>query len=900
MTKGQQVFAPDNKRNDDCIYPGTVVDVKSPRKPSQLGDEGWVYKVHFRGFGKKHDSWVLGRDLLVMADWQEEIVNECWNLAQVSRKSEQELDDKFYEIQSVLGWREGQDGEDEWLVWWAGSYMSWVSDADLDATARREATRKRVKAMCRKSALILAPVSQSPGSASGSDAGAVATSEKVMSHVATTTPCQPTAEQHRFFHVTPSPDNLHVGAEVFEPAATTPLRESPRSVGGASTPPECGADASAEEEESGPSALPSSMEYPKRNRSTPKRFSFPWFVARGHEMKAEALLSKARKGTLGACGEDSVEAAKLRAAQRRARSLARKRADSNHGHSSGDKKREAAVAFVKDDTAEGGAPCKRLQKGPSSAAARRTPPSITITSPLPVVKEPKAAVKPSFRSRVPTLQDRKFAQRFDNGIIPLLKKMGWRVEYKETDKSQNKYFFSPCCDVYRSRSSLVKAILHPGNSLGNGLRTPLLDTMNEVYGSDGLKQLGVDPCSSISKSDPAEDVGQRMCPREEPLSTSAMSVLRRTVCSPLPAGEVSRAMAKSTATRAPLRLAVHSRAASKLSPNRRRKKEIQLPADNIDSQHTTMRRLCEKDLSSQATNNSAVNGGCVKKIVLSKDSGATTFLSWWADKHVLQYDVDLACHNLNGPGKTTTENGEDYALISSKKVEESGGYGWHGREVKIQLQYVKNNRDLQEKLENIADFKSLLPHKAVARLELFQTPSKKNGKNNCFWVHLKSSQFEDIPETFHLGCGFIPEEFLQDLLGNNALAKRTFAIQVRIFAPQLGVYKGVLVAKQGITKMQLPGSMKKVGKSTKNSDDAGVVMLARAFFPSTMNYNLGRFLDPQAVDPPASFEDDFIKPLSKTYCHYLEGMGVPKELIERYKRTSKNRHGLKHAHLIGL
>lgn len=89
---------------------------------------------------------------------------------------------------------------------------------------------------------------------------------------------------------------------------------------------------------------------------------------------------------------------------------------------------------------------------------------------------------------------------------------------------------------------------------------------------------------------------------------------------------------------------------------------------------------------------------------------------------------------------------------------------------------------------------------------------------------LSPEQFELIDEPLTAesgGCGFIPEELLIELLrcGKERIpiaAKRATSIQVRIIivvkdtpgAPG-GIFKGMLTAKAGISKIQLPPSMHK-------------------------------------------------------------------------------------------
>ena len=87
---------------------------------------------------------------------------------------------------------------------------------------------------------------------------------------------------------------------------------------------------------------------------------------------------------------------------------------------------------------------------------------------------------------------------------------------------------------------------------------------------------------------------------------------------------------------------------------------------------------------------------------------------------------------------------------------------------------------------------------------------------------LPLSFFEEIstPENKTMGCGFIPPNMLVELLAYGSLGSGKnvldcMAVQIRIISPFLGTFKGMLIKKEGISKIQLPSSMKKVGPSEK-------------------------------------------------------------------------------------
>ena len=210
-------------------------------------------------------------------------------------------------------------------------------------------------------------------------------------------------------------------------------------------------------------------------------------------------------------------------------------------------------------------------------------------------------------------------------------------------------------------------------------------------------------------------------------------------------------------------------------------------------------------LTSQATNNA-------KKHFLGYMFNGRTFTTSIPKK-------ELHLNSKKKPTKIPSKNlyeGKEYTLGSSKLHNVGPGF-FESRKKNLKLTYVAERGgslhpiNVQSELEKIANFALLDTRMAVARLELMQSPAAEG----AIW-DLKSSDFERIQENGHVGSGFIPDMILENLLGNKARAKRTLAIQVRIFGPKLGVLKGMLFRKQGISKIQWPESMQKVGPSKVN------------------------------------------------------------------------------------
>ncbi len=111
----------------------------------------------------------------------------------------------------------------------------------------------------------------------------------------------------------------------------------------------------------------------------------------------------------------------------------------------------------------------------------------------------------------------------------------------------------------------------------------------------------------------------------------------------------------------------------------------------------------------------------------------------------------------------------------------------------------------------MADFRGLPnPRKTAARLELLTSSIK----NEHVLTELTASDIELIPEPQPSvdggGCGFIPKDMLVHLMGGLTKGTRATSIQIRLVAPAIGIAKGNFVAKEGITKIQIPPSMIKV------------------------------------------------------------------------------------------
>jgi RNA dependent RNA polymerase/KOW motif len=231
----------------------------------------------------------------------------------------------------------------------------------------------------------------------------------------------------------------------------------------------------------------------------------------------------------------------------------------------------------------------------------------------------------------------------------------------------------------------------------------------------------------------------------------------------------------------------------------------------------------------------------------------------------------------------------------------------------IQAQYVmtkapRHLRDsiptinMQEQLERFANFGTLTTGKVVARLELLQSTAYMYKQRPVICTDLTVDDFEEIPEEAHEGCGFMPAALVQRLFGTRAVGKRTFALQVRILAPKLGLFKGMLVVKPGIQRIQLPSSMRKVDASAEENADCvdtnKVIFLVNGKFPSDVNaVHLPKLFRGEL--PAESFEP---KVLNNMIIRLWQEWPIPDEVIDRYVKESRKAQGvgLEHTCLVGL
>ncbi len=130
------------------------------------------------------------------------------------------------------------------------------------------------------------------------------------------------------------------------------------------------------------------------------------------------------------------------------------------------------------------------------------------------------------------------------------------------------------------------------------------------------------------------------------------------------------------------------------------------------------------------------------------------------------------------------------------------------------------------------------------------------------------------------------------------MKKNCDSIQVRIIAPTIGIAKGMLLKKRGITSIQLPTSMIKAPPS-KICSEKVASFIVKNEFPSEENRQLGRFLDPDAIKANKSWMmNEHRKPLSPMYQRMLIGYGIIESVVRAYTRAAKSPKHLKHGEAL--
>lgn len=139
--------------------------------------------------------------------------------------------------------------------------------------------------------------------------------------------------------------------------------------------------------------------------------------------------------------------------------------------------------------------------------------------------------------------------------------------------------------------------------------------------------------------------------------------------------------------------------------------------------------------------------------------------------------------------------------VAAKKEEGSaqgnGGGGKYSKNYRITFYCVRTRDsldDINRKLLRFGDFASLSTRKAMSRMELFLSSANRElcTTNDEYSIvrKLEASDFELVEERGHVGCGFICEDYLRDMLKGPVKKKTTMSIQIRVFIPSMGKNEG--------------------------------------------------------------------------------------------------------------
>jgi len=268
-------------------------------------------------------------------------------------------------------------------------------------------------------------------------------------------------------------------------------------------------------------------------------------------------------------------------------------------------------------------------------------------------------------------------------------------------------------------------------------------------------------------------------------------------------------------------------------------------------------------------------GRAVAHLVLAKQKEDVCYLKYLFPDMV----------EVRSQGAISDTEADGYHLCAAK-FDTDGQSFWGGPKVVARCFYVPRDvKSLREELEKVAAFEDLRDVcKVASRLELLLSSAS---PDSAFIRPV--SDFVMIPEPQPSedsgGCGFIGEDMLAELLSKQhpKSYRRVTTIQVRIVAPALGIFKGVLCKKQGISGIQLTPSMKKVGNSKHQSDhsDKAWLLILRAC-PSKCSLQIGKWV--AGGTPCKSFKQ---KELSLMLRRIFRSLGVPRDVISAYASTSK-------------
>lgn len=387
-----------------------------------------------------------------------------------------------------------------------------------------------------------------------------------------------------------------------------------------------------------------------------------------------------------------------------------------------------------------------------------------------------------------------------------------------------------------------------------------------------------------------------------------------------PRSEASKVTPDTRTSRATSRTALKtvsiSTTKSRATSNQATSKQATSKAHVLSSKSTLTTDI-NNDESTFSSMESQLYYGPQVQIITNENNSLMYFLKLKFGKYLKHIEGELNGDVIELP-KIKKIGDKNYHLIVSKQKEKSLQTSLFERSSKnwyvayyIGGKHFSTADDVKKMLEKLGDFSkiALQPGKICSRLELLVSPSC----SHCPIFTNSSKDFELIEENQHVGkinndtnckcsllsqsqkhffvpkgCGFAPPSFFDKVMNVSRYPskKNTTALQIRIFCSSLGWFKGMLMKKENIGKVQLPTSMLKVGKSLHSIGDDDAYIVIKQCFPSKTSSAFESELEGKRSSKSLI---QSIKPLGDQYKNLLISNGLHQDDIEMYEDYFKER-----------
>ena len=302
----------------------------------------------------------------------------------------------------------------------------------------------------------------------------------------------------------------------------------------------------------------------------------------------------------------------------------------------------------------------------------------------------------------------------------------------------------------------------------------------------------------------------------------------------------------------------------------------------------------------------------INKLTLGRQTSLPdSFLSTWLPNRVVCHEVDMPTSRAKQeeampPPVVVNHDGRTFELVARKIEKDTGGRFFQRKVVRLYYAITSGPGlepiDLANRLSRFAAFESLPnARKCVSRLELLCSGCYgKGGERRLRADDFELLELSPTADAMADGCGFIGDQALAKLVGVEKLDE-TVALQVRIVAPRLGVFKGMLMRSQHTDKIQLSPSMRKVPASRLaggGEEDGWAVLLVKMLHPTAHN---GSMAERIGGGTPRSTPMHSKKPLSGMVAMLLSALDVPSEVVKALDAQSRrNDYAADFAWLVGV